>query len=160
MLIRHAKKTDVKALAQIEALSYPKLEGASEESISKRVEAFPECFWILEEDGIVKAFINGLRSNEINLRDEMYEYAQMHEPKGEWQMIFSVVTHLEYRGKGYAAKLLKQMIEDSKKRGLKGIVLTCKENLLGFYGQYGFVNEGVSASVHGNVQWYQMRLVF
>ncbi len=30
--------------------------------------------------------------------------------------------------------------------------------LLPFYAKFGFVDEGVSASVHGNVVWHQMRL--
>lgn len=43
------------------------------------------------------------------------------------------------------------------KEANKGIVLTCKERLLPFYAKFGFVDEGVSASVHGNVVWHQMR---
>lgn len=42
----------------------------------------------------------------------------------------------------------------------KGIVLTCKERLIGFYAQFGFVDEGVSVSTHGDVVWHQMRLTF
>ena len=44
--------------------------------------------------------------------------------------------------------------------GRKGIVLTCKERLIGFYAQFGFVDEGVSVSTHGDVVWHQMRLTF
>jgi len=29
-----------------------------------------------------------------------------------------------------------------------------------YYAKFGFVNEGVSNSVHGGVVWYQMRLTF
>ena len=49
-------------------------------------------------------------------------------------------------------------IEQAKKEGRKGLVLTCKDKLLHYYENFGFVNEGVSKSVHGNVVWYQMRL--
>ena len=45
-------------------------------------------------------------------------------------------------------------------QGRKGLVLTCKEKLLHYYAKFGFVNEGVSASTHGGVVWYQMRLRF
>lgn len=38
--------------------------------------------------------------------------------------------------------------------------MTCKEKLIPFYEQFGFINEGISESVHGNVVWYQMRLLF
>ena len=39
-------------------------------------------------------------------------------------------------------------------------MLTCKERLIGFYARFGFVDEGVSASTHGDVVWHQMRLTF
>lgn len=60
--------------------------------------------------------------------------------------------------KGYAGQLIRCAIEQAKKEGRKGLVLTCKDKLLHYYENFGFVNEGVSKSVHGNVVWYQMRL--
>ena len=64
------------------------------------------------------------------------------------------------RKKGYAGELIKAAIEDARKQGRKGLVLTCKDKLIHYYAKFGFVNEGVSQSVHGNVVWYQMRLTF
>ncbi|MDO4554422.1 MAG: GNAT family N-acetyltransferase [Lachnospiraceae bacterium] len=157
MRIRHAVENDIDELTRIEVVSYPLEEGASRESISKRVAVFPECFWILEEEGHIKAFINGMATDEADLTDEMYDCASMHKRDGKWQMIFSVVTAPDCRGKGYASKLMWEVIADSKKKNRAGIVLTCKEKLLGFYEQFGFQNEGISASTHGGVRWYQMR---
>ena len=54
----------------------------------------------------------------------------------------------------------KHVIADARAQGRKGLVLTCKEKLLHYYAKFGFVNEGVSASTHGGVVWYQMRLRF
>ena len=68
-------------------------------------------------------------------------------------------SKISYRN-GYAGELLLHAIEDAKKQGRKGLVLTCKDKLLSYYGKFGFQNEGISASVHGNVVWYQMRLTF
>ena len=64
------------------------------------------------------------------------------------------------RKKGYAGELIKAAIEDARKQGRKGLVLTCKDKLIHYYAKFGFVNEGVSQSAHGNVVWYQMRLTF
>ena len=50
--------------------------------------------------------------------------------------------------------------EDARKQGRKGLVLTCKEKLIAYYAKFGFENEGISESVHGNVTWYQMRYEF
>ena len=84
----------------------------------------------------------------------------MHEEQGDWQMIFGVNTIPAYRRCGLAEQLLKRAIADAKAQGRKGLVLTCKDKLIHYYAKFGFVNEGVSASVHGNVTWYQMRLTF
>ena len=51
-------------------------------------------------------------------------------------------------------------LNQAKKEGKKGIVLTCKDRLVHYYAKFGFVNEGVSESTHGDVVWYQMRLTF
>ena len=66
----------------------------------------------------------------------------------------------EYRRQGRAAALLRRAMEDAESQGRAGLVLTCKEALIPYYAGLGFVNEGVSASVHGNAVWYQMRLRF
>ena len=160
MRIRHAVEDDIDELARIELLSYPQLEAASKESIRKRIAAFPNYFWILENEGDILAFINGMVTDEANLIDEMYDNVSMHHTNGAWQMIFSVVTEPKHRGNGYASMIMEQVIADAKKKGRKGIVLTCKEPLLKFYNKFGFKNEGVSQSTHGNVMWYQMRLTF
>jgi len=160
MLIHHALMSDLEALAEIEAASYPPAEGASRESIRGRLAVYPEHFWLLEEDGRVCAFVNGFVTDMPDLTDEMYDDPSMHRKDGAWQMIFSVVTAPEHRGKGCASALLRRVIADSRAQGRKGVVLTCKERLLPFYAQFGFADEGVSGSTHGGVVWHQMRLTF
>ena len=106
------------------------------------------------------AFVDGMVTDAADLTDEMYERAELHKESGAWQMIFGVNTIPEYRKHGYAGDLIKRAISDAKAQGRKGLVLTCKDKLIHYYAKFGFVNEGVSASVHGNVTWYQMRLTF
>ena len=98
---------------------------------------------------------------DISLKtDEMYEKADLHEEQGDWQMIFGVNTIPAYRRCGLAEQLLKRAIADAKTQGRKGLVLTCKDKLIHYYAKFGFENEGVSESTHGNVVWNQMRLTF
>ena len=73
-------------------------------------------------------------------------------------MIFSVACTPTRRGEGLASAALERAIADSRIRGRRGLVLTCKEALIGFYARLGFVDEGVSASQHGGVEWHEMRL--
>lgn len=84
----------------------------------------------------------------------------MHDAHGAWQMIFGVNTLPDYRRHGYAGQLLERAIADARAQGRRGLVLTCKDRLVHYYAKFGFVSEGVSASTHGGVVWYQMRLTF
>lgn len=161
MNIRHALPGDLDTLTAIEAASYPKAEGASRQSIKGRLEHFPHCFWLLEkEDGEIAAFINGILTDQADLTDEMYDHPELHRETGRWLMIFSVVTDPKHRGQGHASQVMERVIGDMRAQKRSGVVLTCKEGLLPFYARFGFVNEGVSGSTHGDVTWYQMRLRF
>lgn len=160
MEIRKATIDDLKQIAAVEAECFPAAEAASEESLRKRLTVFGDYFWLLFDGEKMVGFVNGMVTDEPDLADEMYDDATMHNPDGKWQMIFGVDTIPEYRKQGCAERILRQVIEDAKAQGREGIVLTCKDKLIHYYAKFGFVNEGVSKSVHGNVTWYQMRLKF
>ena len=72
--------------------------------------------------------------------------------------IYAVATLPEFQHRGVAAALLRQMIASSHTLGLAGIALTCKAEKIGYYARFGFVAQGVSASVHGGAVWYDMAL--
>ncbi len=155
--IRHASLSDLDAVAELERLCFSREDGATRESFEKRLKVFPAHFWLLEVEGVLVSMVNGMVTDCATLLDEMYENAAMHNENGAWQMIFGVETRPDYQRKGYAEILLKQVIADAGKQGRKGLVLTCKEHMLHYYEKFGFVNEGLSESVHGGAQWYHMR---
>ena len=157
--IRLATIEDLDRVAYIESICFPEAEAASKKSLKRRLENYPNCFWISELNEEIIGFINGMISNTENLIDEMYSDASLHDEAGDWQMIFGVDILPEYRKRGYAEILLKKVIEETRNRGKKGLVLTCKEHLLHYYEKFGFKNEGISGSEHGGVIWYQMRLI-
>ena len=160
MTIKYAAKEDISAIAAVEAECFPPAEAAIEAEFVERVKYYGNHFWLLYNADKLIAFVDGFVTDELDLTDEMYENAALHNENGAWQMIFGVNTIPECRKKGYAGQLIRCAIEQAKKEGRKGLVLTCKDKLLHYYGGFGFVNEGVSESVHGNVVWYQMRLTF
>ena len=160
MEIRLATMADLAAVTALEAVCFPPAEAAKEDSFRARLAAYPDHFWLLEDDGRLVSFVNGLVTDEADLTDEMYDDASYHNEKGAWQMIFGVVTHPDYQHQGCAERLLRYVVEQARAQGRKGLVLTCKEHLLHFYGKVGFVDEGISDSTHGGVVWYQMRLTF
>ena len=160
MQIRTAALADLPELVAIEAECFPAAEAATEASIADRLAAYPNHFWVQLDRGRIIGFVNGMVTDEPDLRDEMYENASLHNEAGAWQMIFGVDTLPAYRCRGCAAALLNHVIAEAKAQGRKGLVLTCKDRLVHCYAKFGFVNEGVSGSTHGNVMWYQMRLTF
>ena len=161
MRIRTAVMADLTAVTAVEAACFPEAEAAKEQDFFERLKVYPNHFWLLEDDGgNLISFVNGLVTDESSLRDEMYSDASFHNEQGAWQMIFGVNTLPEYRRKGFAGQVLQKVIADAREQGRNGCVLTCKEALLHYYAAFGFVNEGVSESVHGGVVWYEMRLTF
>lgn len=160
MTIRKATPADLQSITEVEAACFPPAEAASCEDLYKRLAFYPDHFWLLYEGDKLISFVDGMVTDEADLRDEMYENASLHNENGAWQMIFGVNTLPEYRRQGFAALLIRQAIEDAQVQGRKGLVLTCKEQLIHYYAGFGFVSEGISKSVHGNVVWYQMRLTF
>lgn len=158
--IRNAALSDLDTLAEIENTCFPAAEAARKSDIQDRLAAYPECFLVLEENGEIRSFINGMRTNDPDLKDEMYENAALHEPDGKWQMIFGLDTRPEYQKQSFAGKILREFIHRAREAGCMGVVLTCKERLVNYYSKFGFEDEGISGSVHGNVLWHQMRLKF
>lgn len=128
--------------------------------VCRAAAAVRRSFWLLWEGERLLAFVDGFCTDWPDLTDEMYADASLHRENGAWQMIFGVNTIPACRRQGYAGQLLQQAIADARAQGRKGLVLTCKEALVHYYAKFGFVNEGVSASTHGGVVWYQMRLRF
>lgn len=159
-IIRKASMADLDRVAELEALCFPAAEAASRESFEARLQVYPECFWLLMEGDRLLSFVNGMATDEADLRDEMYEDAGLHKPNGRWQMIFGVNTHPDYRRQGLAETVLREVIADAGSRGREGLVLTCKDRLVHYYAKLGFVDEGMSRSMHGGVPWHQMRIRF
>ena len=160
MEIRTATMNDLEAIAAVEAECFPAAEAATREEFAERLAYYAKHFWLLFDEGRLIAFVDGMVTDEADLNDDMYAKAELHNPDGAWQMIFGVNTLPAYREHGYAGKLIEAAINNARAQGRKGLVLTCKDKLLHYYAKFGFVNEGVSGSTHGNVLWYQMRLTF
>lgn len=161
MIIRTANMDDLDAVASVEALCFPPAEAATKEAFAQRLQYYADHFWLMFEGNRLVSFVDGFVTDQEDLEDEMYERASMHDENGAWQMIFGVNTIPDCRRKGYAGLLIQRAIDDARKQGRKGLVLTCKPKLVSYYGRFGFVDEGVSEkSVHGKAVWHQMRLTF
>lgn len=159
--IRKVTPEDLDQVAGVEAQCFPAAEAAGKEVISQRIRAFPDSFFVAcLPDGRVIGFINGCVSEEQTIRDEMFQSVKAHNPHGAFQSVFGLDVLKPWRFKGVAAALMKRLIEEAEKKGRKGVILTCKEELIPYYEKFGFHNHGISASVHGGAVWYDMVLEF
>ena len=158
--MQHATSADVEALAELEKLCFPPQEAASEDQLRERVARYGNHFYLLYEGERLVSFVDGPVVEETDLKDEMFSDPTFHTEDGAWQMIFGVNTHPDYRRRGLASRLIREMVRESREQGRKGIVLTCKVEKIPFYARLGFHDEGVSGSEHGGALWHQMRLQF
>ena len=158
--IRQATLQDAAALSAIESASFPEAEACSLENFQKRLAVFADHFLILEKDGRPIGLIDGMVTDQQSITDDLYEEAALHNPEGAWQSIFGFAVIPEERHRGYAALLMMEMIELARRENRRGLILTCKEKLIGFYEQFGYTCKGLSASVHGGAAWYDMVLDF
>lgn len=156
--IRKVKPSDLAGVVMTEAQCFPAAEAADEKSLKARIEAFPESFLVAEQEGRIIGFINGAVTDRETIIDEMFEDSTLHNPKGKYQSIFGLDVIEEYRHQGLASRLMEEMIATAKRQGRQGLILTCKEHLIGFYERFGYINKGVSQSVHGGAVWYDMML--
>lgn len=156
--IRGVRREDLDAVAEVEARCFPAAEAADREALRQRIEAFPECFFVAESGGSIIGMINGCATDEKTIRDEMFEKSRMHQPEGRYQSVFGLDVLPEFRNRGIAEKLMRRLISDAVRKGRKGLILTCKAHLRPYYEKFGYVNCGVSKSVHGGAVWYDMIL--
>ena len=158
--LKRGDLADLSAVAKVEKECFPPLEAATEDSFRERLQFYGNHFLLLYKGDQLISFVDGFCTDDRDLTDEMYEKAELHQEEGKWHMIFGVNTVPAYQRRGIATKMLTEFIRMAKEEGREGLVLTCKEEKIPFYARFGFSLEGLSESVHWNVELYQMRLRF
>ena len=156
--IRNVLLEDLNLISKIESTCFPVQEAAPKSVLKERIEVFPKGFFVAEIDNDIIGFINGGATNKKNIEDDFFKTMDLHLHGGENMVIFGLDVDPRYQRKGHAKELMEHFIVEAKKDGRKKILLTCKQHLIGFYEQFGYVNKGVSESVHGGAKWYDMCL--
>lgn len=159
-VIRSVSLADLEQLYEIEQQCFPAREAAGRESLKERILTFPDSFLAAESDGRLIGFINGAVTDGTTIKDEMFGDISLHNPKGAYQCVFGLDVLKQHRSRGIAGELMGAFIKNARARGRRGVILTCKDHLIGFYERFGYVNKGVSESVHGGAVWYDMILEF
>ena len=142
--ILHAETGDLDPLMKIEKDSFPPAEAASCATLA-----------YLMLDGVPVGFLNGLTTRKAFIEDDIFEPGNSH-PDGKTLAILSLAVSPDFRCKGLAAALLNSCLETARQRGLERVVLTCKDHLIHYYQRFGFMEHGLSRSVHGGAVWHDM----
>ncbi|MBD5154470.1 MAG: isochorismatase family protein [Oscillibacter sp.] len=158
LTVRPAKPEDLDRCAEVEAACFPPEQAASRASIRNRIAAYPESFLVGELNGVIVGYAMGPAIDAPTIADEMFADVSCHNPGNPYQSVFSLAVHPDFQCRGYGRILLDTLIGLARQDGRRAVVLTCRDVKLAYYQSFGFENQGVSASVHGGVVWYDMTL--
>lgn len=156
--IRMVEPEDLTACHTIEVRSFPPCEAAWTTSLEQRIELYPEGFLVAEHEGRIVGQVNSGSTSKNDISDEAFKQLIGHDPEGENIVIFSLSVLPEYRSQGVGGKLLSNFITHARNMDKSKVLLLCKEELLGYYGSFGFKDCGISNSNHGNAIWHMMEL--
>ena len=155
---RYILPEEAEQTAEIERICFPPNEACSRKMMVERVAKAPEMFLVAidRNTGRIAGFLNGLATSESVFRDAFFTDADLYEPDGANIMLLGLDVLPEYRGQGLARELMHQYLQREKEKGRREVTLTCLAGKIKMYEKMGFTNRGVSGSVWGGEQWYDM----
>ncbi len=156
MTIRRVEPEDLEGLVRLENICFPEAEAATREAFAYRIAAFPDSFYVALENNEIIGIVNGCVTDSPVISDDLFEPEGGHNPKGKNQAIFGLLVDPRYQKQGIAASLMNYFMDAARQAGREKMILTCKEHLIHYYEKFGYVNLGVSNSVHGGAVWYDM----
>jgi len=156
MIMRKVEPNDLDGLVRLENICFPAAEAATRETFEYRIATFPESFYVAVEKGEIIGIVNGCVTDSLVISDDLFEPDGGHKPDGKNQAIFGLLVDPRHRKQGIAASLMNYFMEVARKAGREKMILTCKERLIKYYEGFGYVNQGVSKSVHGGAVWFDM----
>ena len=152
---------DLKKVAEVEALCFPAAEAAGYEDFMERYKTCKNSFFVAEtEDGEIAGFCNGCCADTDYLADALYHDATLHNPDGDYQMIFGLDVNPKFQKQGIGEALMRHMVKSAGERDKKAVVLTCKDHMIPFYKRIGYEYIELSDSTHGGAKWHKMMYRF
>lgn len=151
-----AEPNQLDAIMAIENQGFTPDEAATRTSMAERINRISDTFIVAVQNQRVLGYIVGPASDERYLSDSLYEHLDANKPTDRYQTVLSLAVAKDARGQGLGSKLLAELARVAHAQHRKAITLTCLSKLVPFYERNGYVNEGVSASVHAGETWYNM----
>jgi len=156
--IRNVQPKDLDECYHVETSGFSPEEAATRETIKLRVERFPQGFLVAESEGRIVGMLNSASTDKADLSDEELKQLVGHDVNGRNMVVFALAVLPEFRKRGIARQLMQQFIEESRSLGKENVLLLCKQHLIDYYSDMGFIRAGLSKSTHGGAEWHEMRL--
>lgn len=155
---RQVRPDEAETAARIEAICFPPSEACTLPIMKERVALARDCFLAAIDRKTSKmiGFVNGLCTNELTLRDELFTDTSLHDPNGSNVMICSVSVLPEYRKQGIAREMMREFLCRQQAMGRKQAILTCVPGKVKMYEKFGFTDRGESESTWGGEKWHEM----
>lgn len=153
---RLVNESDLSEILEIENEGFTPKEAATEKALIDRIQNIKDTFIVAESNGEIAGYVNGPVIENMYITDDLFETIEPNPSTGGYIAILGLVVAKDYRNQGLAGQLLKQLESTAKDNQREGIKLTCKADLIPFYEKYGYTNDGISASEHGGVQWFNL----
>lgn len=159
-IIRTIRQDEIAQAVAIEQICFPPNEACSPSDMEKRIKAAPDMFLVAEDKstGKLAGFLNGLSTKETSFRDEFFTDPDLNDPEGDTVMLLGLDVLPEYRRRGLASALMREYAAREKKKGRARLILTCHSFRIDMYRKMGYESCGVSASVWGGEEWFDMIL--
>lgn len=155
---RDIKQSEAEEANVIEQICFPPHEACTRERILERVAAAPELFMVAvdRKSGCIAGFLNGVATDETVFRDEFFTDISLYNPNGQSVMLVGLDVLPEYRRQGLARAIVNEYIRRESEKGRKYLFLTCLEDKVAMYLNFGFCDNGISGSTWGGEQWHEM----
>jgi len=154
--IRNVKKGDLPQLVIIEQLCFTRAEAATKEAFEMRIQVIPDSFFVAVDEAGIVGLVNGPVIDGEYITDDLFRDIRANPESGGHQSILGLAVSPPFQNHGIASALLAHLEKDARVKKRETITLTCKQNLIGFYENSGYINMGISSSKHGGVSWYNM----
>ncbi len=140
MLIKHASHADIKAVYDLER-SIEKDYAASVETLRKRLDMYPQGFYVAVKDRKIIAYMETCLWDKESFAyfNEISDFPVHHDPNGKCLYLIYIAVDKDYRRLSIGSQLIAILKQHALQHNLKKIQLVAAEGFLpDFYRKMGF----------------------
>ncbi len=160
IIIRNVLPQDLDECFLVEISGFPPEEAATRETIQRRIDTFPQGFFVAVSDGRIVGMLNSASTNKEDISDEELKQLVGHDPNGKNTVVFALAVLPEFQRQGIARRLMSRCLEEAHRCQKQNVLLMCKSHLIGYYESMGFRYRRLSRSRHGGAEWHEMAMAF